>query len=246
MPAVHCAMRRPRCIKRSKGSIVRWRLVAVDRRFPFGAEVGAAKARGDRPWRFTEAVSAALRLPCDARSRGPSQNSLRSLRSLRSDSCDESVDEARCARSHSPALLGASQARHGLSPRAFAPRRRIFAIEQNEPPQRGRRHPLGAIFGATERRPGVGARSALRCLTRRSCLSGVSVANAASSATRPQVEHHSAVGAKRRPPQHEPPADAACRAARTPRGGGPLQTTATGRQRSRDGSERGGIQGASS
>ena len=44
------------------------------------------------------AVSAALRLHCDARPGVASHNSLRSLRSLRSDTCDESVDEARCAR----------------------------------------------------------------------------------------------------------------------------------------------------
>ena len=44
------------------------------------------------------AVSASLRLRCGARPSLASQNSLRSLRSLRSDSCDESVYEARCAR----------------------------------------------------------------------------------------------------------------------------------------------------
>ncbi len=41
------------------------------------------------------AVSASLRLRCDARSEGALQNSLRSLRSIRSDSCRESVNEAR-------------------------------------------------------------------------------------------------------------------------------------------------------
>jgi len=40
------------------------------------------------------------RLPCDARSCGLPQNSLRSLRSLRSDSCGKFDDEARCARGH--------------------------------------------------------------------------------------------------------------------------------------------------
>jgi hypothetical protein len=39
---------------------------------------------------------ASLSLPCDARTHGPSRNSLRSLRSLRSDNRDESVHEARC------------------------------------------------------------------------------------------------------------------------------------------------------
>jgi len=38
------------------------------------------------------------RVPCDARARGPSRNSLRSLHSLRSDRRDKHVDEARCAR----------------------------------------------------------------------------------------------------------------------------------------------------
>src|SRR5436190_23576270 len=44
----------------------------------------------------------ARRLPCDARTRGPTANSLRALQALRSDSAVESVDEARCARGHEP------------------------------------------------------------------------------------------------------------------------------------------------
>jgi hypothetical protein len=59
------------------------------RRCPAGAHAGA--------------VFASLRLHCDARAGVASQNSLRSLRSLRSDSCDESVDEARW-RAPTPAL----------------------------------------------------------------------------------------------------------------------------------------------
>ena len=45
------------------------------------------------------------------------------------------------------------------------------------------------------------AQRALRRLTRRGCLSAVSAANEASSATRPRGEQHRAVGAQRRPPQ---------------------------------------------
>jgi hypothetical protein len=41
---------------------------------------------------------AALRVPCAARPKRPAKNSLRSLRSLWSNSCAESVVEARCAR----------------------------------------------------------------------------------------------------------------------------------------------------
>jgi hypothetical protein len=107
--------------------------------------------------------------------------------------------------------------------------------------RRGRWYPAGAISGATSS-AGLGSAraSAHPELTRRVCLSGVSAANAASSAARPQAEQvspdtnspvdclclangrshrtgaackASAVGAKRRPPQHEPPAGAACRAA---------------------------------
>ena len=46
---------------------------------------------------------AALRVPCGARSRGPSRNSLHSLRSLRSNNRDESEHDARAgARGHEP------------------------------------------------------------------------------------------------------------------------------------------------
>ena len=69
----------------------------------------------------------------------------------------------------------------------------------------------GDFCGDEEHRFKVGARSALRHLTCRGCLSAVSAANVASSAARPWTEHRSAVGAKRRPPQHEPPPGTTCR-----------------------------------
>ena len=89
-----------------------------------------------------------------------------------------------------------------------------FSSQRTERLQRGRRHPAGAISGATSSAgPGSARASAHPNLTRRVCLSVVSAANAASLAARPRTEQHSGVGAKRRPPQHEPPAGAACRAA---------------------------------
>jgi hypothetical protein len=98
----------------------------------------------------------------------------------------------------------------------------------------GGRYPPGAISGATTTKlrrrvisakrllagansaaPGSARASALRCLTRRSCLNAVSAANEVSSAARPRCEQRSAVGAQRRPPQHEPLAGTACRDALT-------------------------------
>jgi len=65
--------------------------------------------RTERAWpragacgRSAEAVAAARRLLCGARSDGPPQNSLRSLRSLRFNSRGESVVDARCARDIQP------------------------------------------------------------------------------------------------------------------------------------------------
>ncbi|WP_309625007.1 hypothetical protein, partial [Methylibium sp.] len=102
---------------------------------------GAAKARPGRRQRFIEAVSAALRLPCGARARGPSRNSLRSLRSLRSNKRDESEDEALRAAT-SPVLLSASKARCRLPGRAFADtavgcvaNRRAPPAASHEPPE---------------------------------------------------------------------------------------------------------------
>jgi hypothetical protein len=134
-----------------------------------------------------------------------------------------------------------------------------FASQRTERLERGRRHPVGAISGATSS-AGLGSAraSAHPKLTRRVCLSVVSAANAASLAARPQAEQVSpdtnspvdcsclangrshrtgaackacAVGAKRRPPQHEPPPGAACRAAATFARIADVQGSATGRNR---------------
>ena len=61
--------------------------------------------------------------------------------------------------------------------------------------------PQRALRGAEERRTRGRARSALRDPTRRGCLSAVSAANGASSATGHAAEYRRAVGAQRRPPR---------------------------------------------
>ena len=105
--------------------------------------------------------------------------------------------------------LGAAQARRCLSGHAFAGCL-VVRIARAEPSRQA--VPAGGDLWSDEKHsPTVGARSALRGLTRRSCLSAVSEANAASSATRLWGEHRSAVGATRRPRKHEPPAGTAWR-----------------------------------
>ena len=266
------------------------------------------RARRCPPGAHTGAVGAARRLRCSARSSVALQHSLRSLRSLRSDNCNESDNEARCARRlktcaprrptsrprraapgallrrcllpHMPPAVqqrrvragwgapGRRRAAQGSWPRAqrasltdsaqlfersersersefrAGPRTREAQGSRRAAPAASVKRPGlpgptfaepalaraangtaaasrqalpagGDLWGGEERRSGVGARSALRDLTRRSCLSAVSAANAASSATRPRAEYRSEVGAQRRPPQHEPPAGSAWRDARS-------------------------------
>ena len=155
------------------------------------------------------------------------------------------------------ALLGAPEARSSLPGRAFAGVLGLF-VARNTSATARQAVPGGGDFcggeevsrdgvgpedrlclangrasgpgAACKARASVGARSALRRLTRRSCLSGESAANAASSATRLKAEHRSGVGAQRRPPQHEPPAGTACRAAPEPRRSGLQRAAAMGRK----------------
>ncbi len=140
----------------------------------------------------------------------------------------QAVHRTACLRVH---LLGTPEALRVLPERAFGGTRALFATRTTSVAAR-RAVPGGGDFcGDEKRRPGVGVRSTLRCLTRRSCLNGVSAANAVSSATRPQGEHRSGVFAARRPPQHELPPGTACRAALKPRESGHRATAATGRKR---------------
>src|SRR5450755_1022922 len=103
----------------------------------------------------------------------------------------------------SPPLLGASEARPDLPERTFAQTLVVFA---NTAVGASRQAvPGGGDFcGDEKRRTGVGARSALRRLTRRVCSNAANEVSVVSYAARPQAEHRSGVGAKRRPPQHEP------------------------------------------
>ena len=117
----------------------------------------------------------------------------------------------------SPALLGAPEARPVLPGRAFAGAVLVFASNTQAAASRQAVPGGGDFCGDEKRRPGVGARSALRGLTRRGCLNAANAVSEVSSAARPQGEHRSGVGAKRRPPQHEPPAGTACRDALRPR-----------------------------
>ncbi len=131
----------------------------------------------------------------------------------------------------SPAILGAPEALRDLSGRAFAVNRGVLLAWATRAASVAWRQALpgrGDLCGGEERRPSVGARSALRELTRRSCLSAVSAANEASSATRLKAEHHSAAGAQRRPPQHEPVAGSACRDAPKGQASARQRTEATG------------------
>ena len=131
-----------------------------------------------------------------------------------------------------PSFLGAPEACRDLPVRASA-RTPLVSVAENQTVGARQALPAGGDFcGGAERSLGVGARSAHPHLTRRVCLSRVSEANAASSAARLQGEHHSEVGAKRRPPQHEPPAGSACRAApAAAHGSGHVRTAAMGRKR---------------
>ena len=124
----------------------------------------------------------------------------------------QAVPRTACVPAH---LLGAPQARRGLPGHAFAGAA-VACIESyaREEPSRQAVPAGGDLWSDEDRRTGVGARSALRELTRRNCLSATNAVSEASSATRPLAENRSAVGAVRRPRNHEPPVDAAWRDAK--------------------------------
>ena len=146
----------------------------------------AGPGPGSDGWPF-----ASLRVPCGARSSGPSHNSLRSLRSLRSNRCDESDDEARQMRARPEALRSsAAPIRPAQAPPAALPAAasvfdaphatEVAATGHPGREQRACEAPSSAGFGAR-------ARSALRDLTRRACSTTVSAANGGSCATGPRA-----------------------------------------------------------
>jgi len=179
----------------------------------------AAKSRPGRRQRFGGAVGAAHRLPCGARPCGP----VAQLASFAALSALRHVQRVRgrCALARAGHKASAPRRPAGALPPARA---RLCGSSRgarfgNQPrwPSRRAVPGRGDLWGGEERRTGVGARSALRRLTRRTCLSAESAANEASCAARPQAEHRSAVGAERRPPHHEPLPGAACRDAQDSR-----------------------------
>ena len=182
------------------------------------ANSGAAKSHPGRRQRFSVAVCASLRLPCGARPCGPSHNSLRSLAfaTLRQGATSQSTRRAAraghkaCAPRRPAGALPPARARLCGNSRGG-----LRLEDQLRWPSRQVVPSRGDLWGGEEHRSGVGAHSAQRRLTRRTCSSAVSAANAASCAARPQAEHRSAVGAQRRPPHHESLPGAACRDAQT-------------------------------
>jgi hypothetical protein len=88
---------------------------------------------------------------------------------------------------------------------------------ENQGPGSRRAEPGGGDFwGGEERRRRVGARSALRKHARRICPSAANEVRVASYAARLVAEHHSGVGAQRRPTQYEPLPGSARRETRAP------------------------------
>ena len=153
-------------------------------------------------------------LPCDARSRGPvaELTSLTAFDFVQTAATSQMTMRAARAAT-SPVLLGAPEARCDLPGRAFPGRWCLLFVGKTETAAARQAVPgRGDFWGDEQRRPGVGARSAHRHLTRRGCLNGANEVSKVSSAARHQGEQRSAVEAQRRPLQHEPLPGTACRA----------------------------------
>ena len=112
------------------------------------------------------------------------------------------------------------KARCGLSPRAFADALLVLAATKTKNTASRQAGPgAGDLWGAEQRSPEGGARSALRKHSRRGCSNGANAVRKVSSATHPPGEQRRAVGACHRPPQCESAPGPACRDA------GPIGTT---------------------
>jgi hypothetical protein len=162
------------------------------RRVPAGAHAGA--------------VSASLRLRCDARSGVASQNSLRSLRSLRSDIATSQMTKRAGARRPRPCASRRPRNRPCRNPPAA--RHPLWRAGPRTPTRLPQGRGWGYGRGASEAPRSAGllaARaSALRKHTRRNCLSAVSEANEASFATGQEPEHRRGVSPQGEPPQLSP------------------------------------------
>jgi hypothetical protein len=145
---------------------------------------------------------------------------------------DKSVHEARCARGPRALRSSAPQRRPPTCPSAPLRKRICSSTKGRQRCLSGRRCPAGAISGAA-RSGGSGSARAARFVNMLAgvCLNAANEVSEVSLTARPWTEHHSGVGAKRRPPQHEPTAGTACRDAQTPRKSGHSRTAAMGRKR---------------
>jgi hypothetical protein len=184
-------------------------------RLPLARHPASVRQRRVRAGRGASRRRSALRTDCPAVLGlvAPPHNSLRSLRSLRSNRRGESELMARCARG--PRALRSSAPPRRAATCPHAPLLKSAVVLQNTtsrvPPSRQAVPGGGDFWGEEQRRAGLGARSALHQLTRRICLNAASEARVVSYATRARTEQRTAVGAQRRPPQHEPPPGTACR-----------------------------------
>ncbi len=131
---------------------------------------------------------AALRVPCDARLPGLWPNSLRSLRSLRSNRRPQACSQGALRARPGTLRFSAAPIRPTCVPPAALPATMLVFDEWPTTsvarPEGGAAQ--GRLCAAEKRRSCDRARSAHRPLTRRGCLSAVSAANEASSATGPQ------------------------------------------------------------
>jgi len=174
---------------------------AVDARCPF------AFLSARRGWRcaasaHTGAVFASLRLRCAARPEVAPKNSRRSLRSLWSNSFGESVLDARCARRpQACAAHRSTVSRRRTAPAAKATsggsRPRTTTGSAKARPGRGQR----ACVALRSTGLAARARSVLRALTRRNCLTKESAASGGSFSTGPQDRAPQGSRCIHRPPQ---------------------------------------------
>ena len=137
-------------------------------------------------------------------------------RSVQTDAASQSWKRAARA-AKSPAVLGTSDARCQPPARAFAaPTVARHPGRTTTGSRRDRGHPSGAISGsASSAGPGEArTQCALRRLTHGICSSAAPAGRVASYAVLARAEQRSAVGAQRRPTQHEPLAGAPWRDAR--------------------------------
>jgi hypothetical protein len=136
-------------------------------------------------------------LRCSIRRVAP-QNSLRAARCALTAAASSVTKRAKARRPCESVLLAASEIAptgHRLPRSRVQVRHRWCANIASAKPACRAHRPGGASGTPSSARVSVGARSALRALTRRSCLSGARKARAASSSARPNPEQHRGVAA---------------------------------------------------